>query len=213
MKVLIVCAGTTAQEVEYDPKPSYDTLINWKTNEQLYNHYIEGYLDEFGGNITGKAMAYYPYSPDLCDLAFMSMASDVRVNCGNDEVTGWAAKALNSGVYRYVITSWPSSTAHPFGGPFPANHSFHGWDMYAFFDTQDMCLSKSPEASDLKFATNVQTEIINFVKTGKPQNKNWKTYPQATALINTTLTFVPRHNQQQCEWWIKNDFFEYGWMN
>ena len=143
------------------------------------------------------------------------MGSDVYLNCPSDVIADAAAKSVTAGVYRYVITSRPSSPVYAFGTSYPANFSLHAWDVFGFYDVMDFWMAPGAKLkeSDRKFSDTLQREIMTWIKTGKPSTQDWKPYPGYTALIDEEVSVTPRYKPKVCDWWLKNDFFKYAWMN
>ena len=206
---LLVLAGSTAQEVDFQPTPCCD-LKSW--NQQQLQQHVASFLDTFGGNLTAMALNMYPWQHDA-QYVLTSMVSDIRVNCPTSAMAERAAQALDSPVYRSVVTSWPSREVHVFGSPWPAKYAFHCWDSYAFFDYLEDLFPEGPSQADRDFEDVLHRQIVHFVKQGKPEDERWKPYPGHTALVGRQLEVVDEYNKDQCHMWDTNDILPYGWIN
>lgn len=173
--------------------------------------YVESRLSPFGASLPNESLALYHNYNSTAEYLFTTMASDVRMTCGNDVMTQKAASALTKGVYRYVVTSFPSSPAPVMG--FPAIYAFHTWDIYAFFDNFQYVLSGETRDSDRDFGEIMRRNMMNFVRNGVPSDSSWKSYPENTALISDKFQVVKTYHKDQCEFWINNNFFKYSWVN
>ena len=127
------------------------------------------YLTPFGIEIVTKALTYYPPGVGTPELQYTTLASNIRMTCGNDYMSFLAAKSFSSPVYRYIATYRCSKPVYPFGFPFPANYSFHGVDIFGFFESLDIYISQ-PSDADRAWQANIQREVIAFVKTGRPDS-------------------------------------------
>ena len=68
---------------------------------------------------------------------------------------------------------------------------------------------------DKKFSKNLRRAVFEFVRDGKITRwKEWKTAPDATALIDNQIEFVPKYHRKECLFWGQQGFLsDYGWMN
>ena len=146
------------------------------------------------------------------------MATDVRVTCGTEIMTRKLAAAQSSPVYRYVVTSWPSSPVNPFEFPFSSKFAFHAWDTYAFFNTFRYIMDA--KGDDEAFKDVLRENVMEFVDTGRVSEPTWSpvghindSVPVVTALISSTIKVNESYHKEQCEFWNKNGFFPYSWVN
>lgn len=207
--IFIASVGSTAQEIDLDPAPGNE-LKQWSRTK--LEEYVASRFDSFGGNLTNESLSLYSHTHDS-EYTFTTMASDIRVGCLTDVLTGKASAALNSPVYRYVVTSRPSYPIYPLGSSFASKYSFHTWDALAFFNDLDAVFLKGPGNSDEDFVNLLHSEILSFVETGKPKNSDWQEYPNITALLGDKVSFVDRFNKQQCEMWERHGILSYAWIN
>ena len=194
------------------PAPG-EAIKTW-TDEQ-YLSYVKSHLDTFGENITNQVLELYNsvLSGGDPEYNFTTLTSDLRMNCGNDVLAEKASRALSSGVYRYIATSKPSSSVHPFGIPFAAKYAFHSWDVFAFFDSMADFMEKMPEASDRQFSYLMRKNLMSFAVHGVPADSRWLPFSNVTALISESMDYTPRYHEQQCDFWKENGFFAYSWIN
>lgn len=186
------------------------TLSNWTW--QQYEEHVNTTIGTFGHQILQTMQKLYPSNHISPEFQMTSMASDIRANCPNDVLALHAASSLQSPVYRYVVTSWPSVPVHPVKLPFPAKYSFHMWDVFAFFGFIPDYI-KQPSQSDISFQQMVQREVLSFVKTGSPATGEWGPYPNSVALLGNSTEFTRAYNPVQCEFLLQNGFFSYSWIN
>ena len=185
-------------------------IASWSRTD--YTDYVTLHLDTFSKNITAKALELYPYRRDP-ELPLMDLMSDIRVNCATNVVTEAAAKSLPGMVYRYVVTSCPSSPVYALGLPFGARYAFHLWDIFGFFDAVGMYMKGNPTKADYNFANTMQDNIMHFAKTGNVLSP-WKSYDkQNIALIGEFIKVSPTYRKNECDFWLNNSFFDYAWMN
>ncbi|XP_052241317.1 para-nitrobenzyl esterase-like [Dreissena polymorpha] len=199
--------GSCANEVDYNPSDMSISTWTW----DLYVSHINATIGTFGPLTLSTALKMYPVNQSTPEFQLTSMASDIRANCPNDVMSFYAAATFTSPVYRYVVTSSPSVPVHPVGIPFPARYSFHMWDVFAYFGFIPDYIT-NPTMDDLAWQRNVQQEVMSFVKKGRPFSA-WRPYPEATALLSHVTTTSSGYNPAQCEFWLQNGFFSYGWIN
>lgn len=206
-------SGTTAQEIDYRPAPG-DAIKKWD-DDDLYT-YVSRHLDPFQPGLTNRSLELYASSRDP-EYTFTTMASDIRVTCGNHRLAALADDAMTQPVYRYVVTSWPSRSARALNVDFSAKYAFHGWDIYAFLDTYKSILSGEGSGSDRRFSEILQENVMHFVRTGRPRDAAWLTYPRAVALISDKLMINKTYHSEQCNMWrdVSEDWKDgrYSWMN
>lgn len=206
---LLCLAGTTAQELDFLPTPP--DLKSWTWED--YTSHVHKKLDTFGEEVSTKALAMYPPSPSYTpEYAFTSLGSDLRVTCPNDVMTARAAESFKSNVWRYVVTSQPSVPVNAIGVPFASKYSFHMWDYIAFSGFISHYIEK-PSASDEAFEQTMTQEILSFVRTGLVKTSTWKPYPASVALFNTSTEVSAGFKSKFCDYWLKNSFFSYAWIN
>ncbi|XP_053576293.1 para-nitrobenzyl esterase isoform X2 [Bombina bombina] len=206
--------GTTLQETEY--APAFTNISKW--SEEDYRWFVKVRLDTFGGGLTKEALDLYPTSefcsqPKRCiEKTYMTMVSDLRVSCPNNELAKQAAATLSSPVYRYVVTYTPSRPAKVSSlFSYESWFAFHVLDTLAIFGTMDYALGETSEA-DHKFQELVRKYILHFAKEGSMPSE-WPEYPDTTALLCTNLTTAKNYRAAQCDLWHKNDMFKYAWVN
>ena len=213
-----VIFGSTAEEVDYAPAPYFKDSTFDKWDKSKYYKYLASHLDPFGkaGNhslsITNVTMTMYPYVKTA--LTFAKTVTDIRATCGISDIARKTAEAFDSAVYRYVITARPSQ---PVTGltAWPARYAFHGFDISAFFEGFDVLFNFKGRVSeqDTAFATNLQEEVMSFVASGKVKSVGWKRYPNATARISQDTTIIKEYKPARCDFWRKNGFLNYSWIN
>ncbi|KAJ0056764.1 hypothetical protein NL108_016463 [Boleophthalmus pectinirostris] len=107
--------GTTEQEVDFYPPSPNISLWTWGD----YRWFVTQKLSTFNESLPRLALEQYsPSAPcptrDRCpERAYTTMTSDIRVTCPNHELARRATAALNSPVYRYVLTHTPSRAISP----------------------------------------------------------------------------------------------------
>ncbi|XP_045197770.2 para-nitrobenzyl esterase-like isoform X2 [Mercenaria mercenaria] len=205
---LAIVDGSCANEIDSDPTDK--SINNWTWTQ--YEDHVKQYLGTFGGNIANIALKLYPPNLISPEFQFTSMASDLRMNCPTDVLSLHAASAFTSPVYRYVVTSTPSSPVFAVGIPFPATYSFHLWDVFAFFGFIPDYI-KHPTDFNIEWQRNVKQEVMTFVRTGKPSTFSWKPFPFVTASLSHTTEAITAYHPVQCDFWLKNGFFDYAWIN
>jgi len=178
-----------------------------------YEKHVRGHIGTFGEEMVQRALRYYPNNTVTPEYQYTSLGADIRVNCPNDIMSLSAAVSSESPIYRYVVTSTPSSPVHVLGAPFPSSYSFHMWDLYAYFGSIKDYI-KPPAQSDMLFQANMRREVLSFIHNGKPFSKTWTPFPQSTALLSgSTITMTTEYHREQCNLWNTNGFFNYAWIN
>ncbi|XP_075044269.1 para-nitrobenzyl esterase-like isoform X2 [Mixophyes fleayi] len=206
--------GTSRQETEF--APSYANMSKW--SEEDYRWFVRLNLNTFGGNLSEDALALYPTSefcsqPERCvEKAYMTMVSDLRASCPNNELAKQASDALMSPVYRYEVTYTPSHPAK-INKIFSYNSwfSFHMLDTLGFFGTLQYSLEETTE-EDHTFQRLLRKYFLHFAREGSMPSE-WPEYPNGTALLSTSLTVEKDYRFAQCSLWEKNDLFQYAWIN
>lgn len=80
-----------------------------------------------------------------------------------------AAAALDSPVYRYVVTHTPSGPVSATGDllPFASRFSFHCLDAVAFFGGLGAVLGKQLSEADERFQRLLRRHLVTFAATGE----------------------------------------------
>ncbi|XP_069104639.1 fumonisin B1 esterase-like isoform X2 [Argopecten irradians] len=203
---MAIVDGTTAQELDFGG------TLNTVVNQSSYEEYVGRKLGTFGTNIAKMALRLYPLGTESVRYQVTSMVTDVRAGCGNDVMALWAAANTKSPVYRYVVTSVPSSPVALFGTPPATLLAFHAWDTYAFFGTMQEIM-EHPSSNDLMFEANIRREIMSFIETGRPYSNDWLPFPESVALLSDDTSVTSAYHAYQCDFWMQNGFFDYSWVN
>ncbi|KAL5009852.1 hypothetical protein ScPMuIL_012157 [Solemya velum] len=202
-----VMIGTTAQEIEFDPADTDMPYWTW----DKYHEEVSAKLSTFSTSLAKAALLFYPAGQISPAYQFLTMISDIRLTCPTEIITSAASLNFRSPIYRYVATAWPSKPTTVLGFSFPATYAFHCIDVLAFFDTLRNTINPLSH-SDLLFQENVRNTMLSFVKDGKP-SACWQQFDQMTALLSQHITFVSAYKNRECQFWLSNDFFKYGWVN
>ncbi|KAF3686176.1 Liver carboxylesterase [Channa argus] len=208
--------GTTEQEADFSPPAR--NISMWSYDD--YRWFVTEKLKSFNESLPKKALELYKSSDpcptsDRCpERLFTTMVSDIRVTCPNNDLAQRAAAALESPVYRYVVTHTPSGPVNTTVDllPFPSRFSFHCLDAVAFFGGLELVLGKPLSKKDMSFQDLITHHFVNFAKTGKMLS-NWSEYPAAIALLSDSLNVENNHSAARCELWKQNGLFAYAWMN
>ena len=174
--------------------------------------YVKVFLDTFNTTLSQEALSVYNFS-DQGDQAsnLAAMVADIRVGCGVNALSRAAANALNSSLYRYVVTSQPSSYAVSKDGESMATY---GWDSYSFFGWEGRVLEQHARKSDFSFVRIIQVYGHNFIRLGDPKYHRWTDFPPTTGQIGETVTLINgEYHKAQCDFWEKAGLLDYGWMN
>lgn len=208
--------GTTEQEADFAP-PSTN-ISQWTWGD--YTWFVTAKLKSFGDGLVKEALQLYQSSApcptkDRCpERSYTTMVSDIRVTCPNNDLAQRAAAALDSPVYRYVVTHTPSGPVNTSSDllPFPSRFSFHCLDAVAFFGGLEFILGKPLSDGDRRFQDLITRNLVSFAKTGKLETK-WPEYPSAIAFLSESLKVVRNYTSPQCDLWRKNGLYAYAWMN
>ena len=204
--------GTTAQEINFQPVKNFANST-WED----YSGYVKEKLFPFvGGNVSKVLSMYNKTMPDgssaSLQFAYTSMASDIRVTCPNDVLSLNTSRGFNSPVYRYVVTNSPSSPINLIG--FPATFAVHMWDLVALFGFPT-AFHYTPSSKDLSYMRDLRREFNKFIH-DELKDSSWKEYPENTALFTDNGMKVltqKGYHKQECDFWLDNEFFSYGWIN
>ncbi|XP_076591639.1 para-nitrobenzyl esterase [Chaetodon auriga] len=208
--------GTTEQEVDFSPPA--DNISMWTWGDSQW--FVTDKLQSFSENLPKEALELYPSSApcpttDRCpERTYTTMVSDIRVTCPNNDLAWRAAAALDSPVYRYVVTHTPSGPINTSSDllPFPSRFSFHCLDIVAFFGGLESVLGKPLSDGDKSFQDLITRHLVTFAKTGKMEDK-WPEYPAATALLSDSLSVVQNYSAVRCQLWKENGLYAYAWVN
>ncbi|XP_053737487.1 para-nitrobenzyl esterase isoform X1 [Synchiropus splendidus] len=208
--------GTTEQESDFSP-PAVN-MSDWTWAD--YQWFVTEKLQSFSEDLPKKALELYPSSApcpttDRCqERSFTTMVSDLKVTCPNNDLAGKAADALQSPVYRYVVTYTPSRAANVVGSllPFPSRFSFHLLDSLAFFGGLEMFFGSPLSPQDKNFQDLITRRLVHFVKTGQMES-DWPEYPAAMALLSTNFTVVNNYSADRCSLWKETGLLAYAWIN
>ncbi|XP_029702212.1 uncharacterized protein [Takifugu rubripes] len=208
--------GTTEQEIEFSPPAANISMWTWED----YRWFVTDKLQSFSESLPEEALRLYPSSApcptrDHCPgLSFATMASDIRVTCPNNDLALKAAAALDSPVYRYLVTHKPSGPVNATSDllPFASRFSFHSLDVVSFFRGLEVVLGRPLSDADEKFQSLITQHLVTFATTGK-MDSSWPEYPSATALLSDRLRVAQNYSADRCELWRNNSLFSYAWIN
>ncbi|KAM7015966.1 para-nitrobenzyl esterase [Tautogolabrus adspersus] len=208
--------GTMEQETDFSPPALNISAWTWGD----YQWFVKEKLQTFSEGLANDALELYPSSAhcpttDRCpERAYTTMASDIRTTCPNNHLAWRAAAALDSPVYRYVVTYTPSGPVNTSGNllKFPSRFSFHCLDIVAFFGGLEVALGKPLSDGDKRFQDLITRHLVNFAKTGKMVDE-WPEYPGATALLTDSLSVVQNYSDARCRLWRENGLYSYAWIN
>nr|XP_057933488.1 para-nitrobenzyl esterase [Doryrhamphus excisus] len=208
--------GTTEQETDFSPPAENISMWTWDD----YSWFVTEKLKTFRDDLPKDALDLYPRSDpcptrDRCpERAYTTMVSDIRVTCPNHDLAQRAAAALQSPVYRYVVTYTPSGPVNTSAGllPFDSRFSFHCLDAIAFFGELQFILGKTPSDEDKRFQDVITSHLVHFAKTGK-MDKEWPEYPAATAFLSSSLQVARNFTSARCQLWKENGLYAYAWIN
>ncbi|CAJ1049936.1 para-nitrobenzyl esterase [Xyrichtys novacula] len=161
--------GTTAQEADFSPAAENISMWTWGD----YEWFVTEKLQTFSKSLPKDALDLYPHSEpcptkDRCpERAYTTMVTDIRNTCPNNDLALRAAAALNSPVYRFVVTYTPSGPVNSSGNllTFPSRFSFHCLDIVAFFGGLEGALGKPLSDKDKNFQDLITHHVVNFAKT------------------------------------------------
>jgi hypothetical protein len=66
---------------------------------------------------------------------------------------------------------------------------------------------------DIEWQRNVRQEVMAFVRSGAPSTLSWKPFPSTVGNLSFTTNAIASYHEAQCEFWLKNGFFDYAWIN
>ncbi|XP_068172562.1 para-nitrobenzyl esterase-like [Antennarius striatus] len=206
--------GSTAQESDYSPP--FDNITMWTWED--YRWHVTEKLKTFNESLPKQALDLYPSSDpcptiDRCpERALTTMLSDISSTCPLSDLAWRAAAALNSPVYRYVVTHTPSHPAKTDWSimPFPGIFSYHCLDIFSFLGWMEPLMGKPLSDGDKMFTALITQHLINFARTGK-MTDDWPEYPEATALLSDKLSLVQNYTPERCQLWKDNGMFAYAW--
>ena len=149
------------------------------------------------------------------ELAYTTMATDIRITCGLNRLAGTIAAALISPVYRYVVTGRPSSPVMYYGSKYDATLAFSGFDLLALLDTLDKVMSGTrPNSKDVAFGNLLRNNFVNFVETGRPAYLAWQKFPNNTALYSDKQNIENGvYHTKECTFFEQNGLVDYSWQN
>ncbi|XP_061671612.1 para-nitrobenzyl esterase isoform X2 [Syngnathoides biaculeatus] len=207
--------GTTEQEADFSPPAENISMWTWGD----YKWFVTEKLKSFSENLPNAALELYRSSDpcpttDRCpERAYTTMVSDIRVTCPNNDLAQRASAALQSPVYRYVVTHTPSRPVNTTSSlmPFDSRFSFHCLDIMAFFGGLEFLLSEPLSDQDKSFQDLLRQHLVYFAKTGKMVDE-WSSYPSGTALLSSKL-FVKKYSPARCQLWKKNSLYAYARLN
>ena len=196
--------GTTAQEIGFPQQKVFKS-------KEIFKKYAQTHLEPFlGRNKTIMALNMYP---GTAQYSFLTLGSDIAVNCPDDVIALNASQGFRSTVYRYVVTNSPSEPVHVDG--FICQYAFHMWDLIAFFGFPHE-LNYKPSERDMEFMRDLRRELGTFIHHRRVYGKSWREYPNATALFtnNGVEVLTNRgYHEKECSFWMENGFFPYAWIN
>ncbi|XP_035484095.1 para-nitrobenzyl esterase [Scophthalmus maximus] len=207
--------GTTEQEVDFSPTATNISAWTWGD----YHWFVTEKLQSFSDDLAKDALELYPSSApcpttDRCpERSFTTMVSDIRVTCPRNQLARSAAAALNSPVYRYVVTHTPSGPVNASSAglmPFASRFSFHRLDAVALFGGLESVLGRRLSEDDRSFTRLVTRNLVNFARTGQMEEA-WPEFPAATALLSSSLSLAHNYSSARCELWRDSGLLAYAW--
>lgn len=199
---------TMAQELDllpFDPTISHWTWPHYQTT-------VRQQLTLFGEDVAARALALYPYSSHYTpEYQYTSLISDIRATCPVHVLANVMSAHFRSPVYRGVITAAPSSPVNVFNVT-SARYAFHMWDVMVFFGDFHV-LGFHAEEKDLRFQTVLRQQVMAFARDGRPEAPVWENYSACTALISDHVFPMEHYNKDKCDFWLREGFFSYAWIN
>ncbi|XP_066540273.1 para-nitrobenzyl esterase isoform X2 [Hoplias malabaricus] len=206
--------GTTEQEADFFPPMKNISVWTWGD----YQWYVTEKLKPFGEKVLTEAKKLYNSSvpcpiTDRCpERLFTTLVSDMRASCPNNDLAMRAAKALESPVYRYLVTYTPSKAADTYPLlPYPSRFSYHLLDSLAFFRSLKMAHG-TVTSKDEDFQDLITKYFITFAKEGRMPSE-WGEFPSQTALLGEKLSVSQNPLKERCKLWEDNGFYPYAWIN
>ena len=177
-------------------------------SDEDFLDYIRTFLDTFSTNLSQQAIDVYNFTSSLSQQdKLASMISDIRVSCMSSLLADDASRALNSSVFRYVVTNYPSTRSTSDG----INYNTQGLDSFAFFGLQDQFLGKSVTQRDADFVRVIQESGQQFIQSGV---SGWGRAPNFTDLIDVKAALLRgSYHKAQCDFWDKAGLLRYAWVN
>jgi len=197
--------GTTSQEIDINSPAEH-----WTWSETNYTDFVLEKLMLFGPTVAHTALGLYPANVSTPEFQLSSLISDLRVVCGNDYMALVMSAAFTSPVYRYVATYYPQFPSGVYGD-LEYKYSFHGIDTFAYFDATSLIVDHLT-GEDKQWQTNVQQEVLDFVRGGHGFDKRGR-YPEKTLKLTDRTEVTSGYHTQQCMFWLANGFFSYSWIN
>lgn len=198
---------TMAQEV--DLQPFDPTIYNWTWAH--YAEVVKTQLTPYSPDIATAALQLYPandfFSPEY---QYTSMVSDIRTTCPVSALANVTSSHFLSPVYRAVVTDAPSSPVNITGAL--SRYAFHGWDLLVFFG-DFASFHYQPSARDLAFQKVLREQVASFARDGHPGAPVWDTVRTCVALLSDHVFPVEQYNRNRCDFWFKNGFYSYAWIN
>ena len=198
--------GSTSHETDSGTFPEGGDWMDW-SNNHVYEQSVHRYLDTFDDVVSSMALNLYPRSLKTPAFQMSSMATDARLTCATDYMSLIAAASFTSPVYRYVATFEPSQVSNR-----GMHYAFHGIDILAYFGILDQRFNQTTTRA-IQFGQTLRKEILSFIKTGHPATPEWKPYPMATSLVMEVTDVTNGYHETECQFWLKNGFFSYAWIN
>ena len=206
---ITILLGTTAQEIDWYP------LQDFRNKSYAeFEGFAQKRLGAFSSAIGNKALALYKNIDNQTDPQYVyeTMATDVRVTCPSNILASNFSLSPMHKVYRYIITHTPSIPA--LLSTYPSQYASHMWDSVALFGFDGMPMHFKPNKSDLAFMNDLRKQFRHFFWHGHAESMDWKLYPEKIGIFsNTGLQIADDYHRKQYDFWNKNGFFSYGWIN
>jgi len=198
--------GVMAQEVDAAP---FDVVINYTNTEFL--KFLQTRF--WGADFAQEIVALYPLeSFETPQEAYDTIATDVKIYCGNVYNAMQASQGMASPVYLYYSNQWPSQ-------PFPNSnyqprYAFHGLDFISLL----LAYPYDMNDDDLAYASNLRKAFTNFANFGKLPSP-WKVVNElqqsghfiTNVVAATTFTSVD-WRANFCTFWNQQNYVTtYGW--
>eukprot|EP01102_Stenamoeba_stenopodia_P021839 TRINITY_DN8909_c0_g1_i1.p1 TRINITY_DN8909_c0_g1~~TRINITY_DN8909_c0_g1_i1.p1 ORF type:complete len:600 (-),score=163.41 TRINITY_DN8909_c0_g1_i1:115-1845(-) len=215
--------GTMEQENDAGPAAN---LTGYTIEE--YNEYITNSFTPFSEYLPSQVLSLYNITTRFENnpqLAYETLTSDLRVTCGQNLLSQFAATTFQSPVYRYVVTQKPSSPVYLSGPPpsgWGSRYSFHTLDLFSVFNiwsevTPPPPYEFVPDENDDLLGDLLRDFFTELTTTGSISSPLWPVINVSgndnytTALLNLPIETAVDWRKEECQFWFDNGFYFYSW--
>ena len=203
-----IIIGTMKQETDWAPSE-----IVIKYDHDQWNYFIQqrfGWLNE---NNVNKIKTMYNWTNyHSAQEIYDDISTDIKITCGNIDVSKKLASTSKFSVYSYVVSMVPTNLECYFDGYYCARYAFHMYDLLSLH--QDIETPAWPLGEkDKQFGELFMSRWIEFAETG--EINEWSIMDSEGQVNDLSLEEISRksYKEDECKFWSEMGMDYLWWIN